>query len=340
MTVKAWVKWVLALLILGLGFGAWKMACGSKKTVKPTFKTVQVTRGPVSVTVKTTGNVQPENRLEVKPSVAGRVEKIRVYEGDYVSRGQVLATLSSNERAALLDAARAKGPEEVAKWEELYKATAILAPMSGQVINRSVEPGQTVGTGDTVVVLSDRLIVNAQVDETDIGRVKSGLQAVLTLDAYPNDPIPAKVGQIRYEAKTVNNVTMYEVYVRPRKVPTFMRSGMTANVEFILNGKSDTLLLPSEAVKSKDGGSIVLLPGEKDERPKRVEVVTGLTDGKNVEIVSGLNEGDQVLIAVFNAATASNSGANPFMPGRMGGNRSSGASSQRSSGGGERPPPP
>jgi macrolide-specific efflux system membrane fusion protein len=197
-----------------------------------------------------------------------------------------------------------------------------------------------VGTADTVVVLSDRLIVNAQVDETDIGRVKTGLKAMITLDAYPSEPVSAKVGQIRYEAKTVNNVTMYEVYVRPKKIPSFMRSGMTANVEFLLDGKTDALLLPTEAVRSADGKSLVLLPDEKGARPKRSEVVTGLTDGKNIEILEGLKEGDKVLIAVFSAASAGKAQANPFMPGRMGGRSSSGGSTQRSSGAREGPSPP
>jgi macrolide-specific efflux system membrane fusion protein len=322
---------LIAVLAITVSLGV--TACKSKKKAKngSSFKTAQVTRGSLSISVKSTGNVQPQNRLAVTPPLAGRVEKMLVTEGEYVKKGQVLAYLSSSERAALLDAARAKGPEEVAHWEELYKATPLLAPMSGQVINRAVEPGQTVGSGDTVVVLSDYLIVDAQVDETDIGRVKVGQKATLTLDAYPNQTIPARVSQIRYEAKTVNNVTMYEVYVLPKRVPNFMRSGMTADVEFNVDGKEGALLLPSEAIQSSEGKSFVLLKGEKGVKPEKVTIETGITDGSQTEIVSGLAEGDTVLIPSLTLEAAGDAESNPFMPKRPG---SGGATQRRGASGG------
>src|SRR6185436_13241208 len=101
--------------------------------------------------------------------------------GDWVKKGQILAWLSSSERAALLDAARARGPEEVKKWEELYKPTPMLAPIAGTLIARNFEPGQGVNASDGVLVLSDRLIVRANVDETDIAQLRVGQAARLTL---------------------------------------------------------------------------------------------------------------------------------------------------------------
>ncbi len=60
-----------------------------------------------------------------------------------------------------------------------------------------------------------------------------GQPASVVLDAYPDQPFPGKVNEIAYDAKTVNNVTTYSVNVLPDKTPTFMRSGMTANVSFV-----------------------------------------------------------------------------------------------------------
>ncbi|MCK7497341.1 MAG: efflux RND transporter periplasmic adaptor subunit [Comamonadaceae bacterium] len=108
---------------------------------QPEYRPVQVTRGDIDVTVLSVGVVQPRNRLEIKPPIPGRVEQVLVPEGRSVARGTVLAWMSSTERAALLDAARGKGPEEVKRWEELYRATPILAPIDGTVILRNVEPG-------------------------------------------------------------------------------------------------------------------------------------------------------------------------------------------------------
>lgn len=327
--MKPIIKWTslpLALALM-LSAGICLTACKSVKKGKATsYKTVQVERGPVSITIKSTGNVQPLNRLEVDPPVAGRVEKILVVEGQYVKKGQTLALISSTERAALLDAAAAKGPAELAHWQDIYKATPMLAPMSGQVINVEVDAGQVLSASTGVVVLSDHLIVDAEVDETDIGKIKVGQKTTLTLDAYANQTILGHVSQIRYEAKTVNNVTMYEAYVLPNNVPKFMRSGMTANVEFLVGGKDDALLVPTEAIQTKNGKTTVLVPGVNGERPQSVEVVVGLTSGVKTEVTSGLSEGDKVLIASFSTASAA-SAANPFMPQRgapAGGARRSG----------------
>ena len=84
-----------------------------------------------------------------------------------------------------------------------------------------------------MVVLSDHLIVRAQVDETDIGKITPDMKAIITLDAYPDTKIKASVEHIYYESKTVNNVTIYEVDLIPEEVPAFFRSGMNATVDFI-----------------------------------------------------------------------------------------------------------
>jgi macrolide-specific efflux system membrane fusion protein len=247
--------------------------------------------------------------------LAGRVEEVLVREGDYVKRGQVLAWLSSTERAALVDAARARGPEALKRWEELYKAAPLLAPISGQVISRDTEPGQSISQADKVVVLSNRLIVKAQVDETDIAKVRQGQDAEIRLDAYAREKVPAKVGHIAYEARTVNNVTMYDIDVLPQKVPGFMRSGMTANVAFTTEQREGVLLLPLEAVTRSRREAFVLVAGPGPDgasKPVSRSVKVGLDDGSQVEIESGLKEGEMVLVAQGGLPQAQG-GTNPFM---------------------------
>ena len=287
---------VALVVIVALAGARWN----AKRTHAPTFRTVQVIRDDLQVTVLATGTVQPQNRLELKPPIAGRVEEILVKEGQAVQRGAVLARMSSTERAALLDAARAKGPEERAHWEELYKPTPLIAPIDGMVIARNVEPGQSVTSSDAVLVLSDRLIVKTQVDETDIGRIAVDQPARITLDAYPEQGINGRVDHIAYEAKTVSNVTIYEVDVLPAAMPESMRSGMTANVTFLIAAKHGALLLPAEAVRQERGNTTVLVPVSGRRHPAPRAIVTGLSDGKRVEVVSGLDAGDTVLVKALN----------------------------------------
>ncbi len=290
----------------------------SNAATEETVQAVPVTRGDIVISISTTGVVEPQNRLEIKPTVSGRVEQIMVKEGDRVKAGQELALLSSTDRATLLDAARKQGKEAVAYWEEAYKASPLIAPIDGEVIVRAVEPGQTVTTSDPVLVLSDRLIVTAQVDETDIGGIKVGQPAIVSLDAYPETRIKSVVDHIAYESKVVNNVTIYEVEILPEKIPENFRSGMSANVEIIKEERKNVLLIPEPAVKKRQGESFVLVGRGTDERPEKRRIVTGLSDGTNIEVVSGLDDGETVLVSARKYVPDSREpgGSNPFLPTR------------------------
>ena len=284
-------------------------------TSSPTYREVSATRGRLEVTVQSTGTVQPLNRLEIKPPLAGRAEQVLVLEGQVVKKGQVLMWMSSNERAALIDAARARGPEEVRRWEEFYRATPVIAPIDGTIILRNIEPGQSFTANDAVLVIADRLQVEAQVDETDIAQIHPRLPTRIVLDAYPGESVAGKVGAVAYEAKAVSNVTTYKVDVVPVRIPTLMRSGMTATVTFLIAVREDALLIPAHALRDDNGRKVVLVPVPgTDGSPREQTVEVGLSDGRQTEILSGLNDGDKVLIVQAKRDNKP-SGGSPFSPG-------------------------
>ena len=291
------------------------IAYQKENTLGITFKEIQVSRGKVLVTVLATGTVQAENRLEIKPPVAGRVEEVLVKEGQIVRKGQILAWMSSTERAALLDAARALGTKELKKWQEDFMPTPIFAPINGTIILRNVESGQTFTNVDSVFVMSDRLTVKAQVDETDIAQIRLQQRAVIELDAYPGQKIQAHADLIAYDATTVNNVTTYIVDVLPDVTPEFMRSGMTANVTFIVNSKVDVLTVPNEALRVQKNKYSVMVKVSGQNTPDEKQVEVGITDGKRTEIIRGLSEGEVILVAAFkNTGGGSGQGGSPFAP--------------------------
>ena len=74
----------------------------------------------------------------------------KLNEGDTIKKGQIIIWMSSSERATMIDAARAIGDEEYARWQDIYKPTPIVAPMSGFIIYRQKEPGQTVTAADAI----------------------------------------------------------------------------------------------------------------------------------------------------------------------------------------------
>ncbi len=288
--------------------------------------------GSIYTVISTTGTVLPKNRLEIKPPVNGRVESILVNEGENVKIGQTLAWMSSTERAALLDAARSQGEAKLKYWQEAYKPIELLAPIDGEVIVATTQPGQTVTTADAVVVLSDQLIVRAQVDETDIGKIKLGQEATITLDAYPDTKIEARVEHIYYESETVNNVTIYKVDLAPKKTPEFFRSGMNATVDFKAESKESALLIPVNAVRKEGEESYVLLRQESSQNPVKRVVKLGISDDKNYEVLSGVTVGDTVIITTkkYVFPSSSNTGSNPFLP-KM-------PSAKKNKGGGGGPP--
>ncbi|MDD5108231.1 MAG: HlyD family efflux transporter periplasmic adaptor subunit [Candidatus Omnitrophica bacterium] len=272
-------------------------------------------RGSIQAIISTTGTVLPKNRLEIKPPVGGRVESVLVKEGQKVKAGQILAWMSSTERAALLDAARGQGEEKLKYWQEAYKPIALLAPINAEVIVATTQPGQTVTTADAVVVLSDKLIARAQVDETDIGKVKLGQKAMVILDAYPNTKIKAAVEHIYYESQTVNNVTIYPVDLLPDKVPEFFRSGMNATLDFVEKSKEDVLLVPVGAVYRDKQKSFVLIKKENQVEPVVQMVELGITDDKNVEVISGVTEKNTLILKNKRfVLPKSNTGSSPFTP--------------------------
>ncbi|BAV34248.1 RND transporter [Sulfuricaulis limicola] len=299
---------------MALGAGAYFYWRAGGET-QPAYREISVSRGDLELTILSTGVVQPRNRLEIKPPIAGRAEQVLVQEGQNVAKGQIMAWMSSTERAALIDAARARGPEELKRWEELYRATPVLAPINGTVIARSVEPGQTFTGNDAVFVMSDRLTVKAQVDETDIAQIRLRQSAQIVLDAYPEQPFPGRVDQIAYDAKTVNNVTTYEIDVLPETVPPFMRSGMTANVSFIMDTRRNVLLAPNAAVKSRNGDSYVLLaPAKPNGAPVEKRIKTGLSDGKQTEVLEGVTENEKLLAPQMQVGGRGDTASSPLMP--------------------------
>ena len=260
-------------------------------------QTFRVHRTNLVTSMTSTGIVEPQNKVKIQPNTGGRIEKILVKEGQYVPEGAVVALMSSTERAALMDAARAKGPEEVRRWEEIYKPMPIITPIAGTMISIKVQPGQLVLETDNIMFVSDRLTVRANVDEADIGKVRLHQNAKIILDSYQNEVIEGIVDHIAFDSSTLNNVTTYVVDVIPKKTVQKMRSGMTANVSFELETKSSVLVVSNMALQWNDGKYYVLKNlDSSSKQQEKVEVKIGSTDGRVSEVLGGLKENDVVTL--------------------------------------------
>ncbi|MFH0777830.1 MAG: HlyD family efflux transporter periplasmic adaptor subunit [Candidatus Eisenbacteria bacterium] len=293
---------------------------------QPSFETVKVERGDIEVKVLSTGTIEPYTRVEVRSSVNGRIDRVEVDEGSTVKEGDILAWISSEDRIALLDAARsalesarqakdeeatrqAKAVYDVA--DRAYKPVPLTNSIHGEVINRSCEPGQNVSTQSVLFAIADRLVARVAVDEADIGRIRPGQNTVIVLDAFPDQRVRANVTKISREGSLVSGVVEYAVLVEPFEVPRHWASGMTANVEFVVEKKEGILLIPRSALVEQDGGSFVRILAEGPTR-RRIEV--GITDGKLVEVSRGLSEGEAIILGQTESGSARRTERRPSMP--------------------------
>jgi len=323
---KTKLLWAAALVVAVLFVMPKIFSSSASKNKLEAVRSVKVKRDDIRVEITATGEVKPQNRVEIKPPIGGRLEEVLVEEGGEVKKGQILAWMSSTDRAALLDAARAKGPETLKEWEEAYKPAPLIAPLDGTIIVQTIRPGQTISVSDPVVVISDRLIAKALVDETDLAQIQVGQKTKIELDAYPGREILGTVDHINYESTLINNVNVYSVDVVPDEIPKLFRSGMTATVTFIIAEKKDVLVVPADAVTSWP---------KKMANPKKAEfaiykksfggkltpvpVEIGESDTQNVEVVSGLKEKE--VIQIVQRGKRGPGGDNPFGRSRQNQNR-------------------
>lgn len=311
-------KIIIAVVVIGLIiFGLFFFKKGKKE-----FKWQEATpeRGAIALEFRVTGSVEPRNQLEIKPQVSGRIEDILVVEGQRVKKGEVIVWMSSTDRAALLDAVRPKGDEEVKKWEDVYNPTPIVAPINGFIIARLKEPGQSVGLSDMILVMADELIIEANIDETDLRYIGLGQKAKIFLDAYPDKEFSGIIEHVAYKSEVINNVTVYLVKIFPQRMPGAFRAGMTATVEVVADRKENVLMLPVDAITEKGGKKAVKVKSANGP-PEIRGITTGINNGKRVEITSGISDEDVIVMPELVKKDSSSTGARGFgMPG-MGGGR-------------------
>ena len=159
-------------------------------------------------------------------------------------------------------------------------------------------------------------ILAANVDESDVGKVKEGQTASIILDSYPDKPVGGKVFQILDEGTNQSNVITYSVKIRPDRVPSFFKSQMTANIKIEVAKKNGALLIPTAAVTMDPSGKTAVITEITDKKPVYQRIETGLDQGDLVEVVKGLDEGDTVMYVDKNYKPQQAQGSNPLMPSR------------------------
>ena len=224
------------------------------------------------------------------------------------SSGAISADDFSDARFELLarQAGLVAARERVEQLEQESREKTIRAPFSGTITARYAEPGSFVtpttaasatagATSASIVELSQGLEVRARVPESDIGRIVTGQNAEIRVDAFPDERFQATVNEIAPRAAKENNVTSFEVrlnFVNPQKE---LKIGMTADINFQTGRSAPKILVPTVAIVMEDGKPGVLLVDEK-QKPRFQPVELGNSSGDQTAILNGLESGTRVFI--------------------------------------------
>lgn len=244
--------------------------------------------------------------------------------GNYPSRQEMDNTATTVEKAkAQLAAAVAQSDQVTAQLnadqDDLRKAV-VLSPVNGIVLERKIEPGQTVVASMQTPILFKmaedltKMRVIVSVDEADVGEVKENQKVHFGVDAYPNRQFEGKIIQLRMNSAVVNGVVTYEAVVEVHNGDLLLRPGMTANASITTGTFKNVPVIPNAALRftpplpknsdkqkhatdQDDKGHYVWIL--KNETPTKIKVTTGRSDGI-MSILQGstLKIGDLIITGV------------------------------------------
>jgi len=172
--------------------------------------------------------------------------------------------------------------------------TSLQAPFGGVVTKAQVSPGDTVETGKEVFTVADlqRIWVQAEVYEKDLGRLSVGQSAYITVDTYPNHPFEGKVAYISDVLDPQTRTARVRCEVANPQMQ--LKTDMFANVELPTKLTKQALAVPAAALQQVEGKNVVFVRRSEDTFEKR-EVEKGVTVKDQVEIVSGLKPGEPIV---------------------------------------------
>ncbi len=254
-----------------------------------------------------TGSFAYRSSKTVTSSANGDVTGLSVKEGDRVSDGQVLCTLSASSTESQIENARLNLKSAQLALQSNQDALddyTITSPISGTVVEKNYKAGDdlSTATGPLAVIFDlSSLKLEMQVDELYIGQIKIGQTVEITADALEGQTFTGYVSRININGVTLNGVTSYPVTITIDDAGELL-PGMNVNADILVERAEQVLAVPVSAVQR---GNTVLLPGEgaigKDgsidpDKLTSQDVTLGRNDEDYIEITSGLSEGDTVVV--------------------------------------------
>ncbi|MFZ3063119.1 MAG: efflux RND transporter periplasmic adaptor subunit [Actinomycetota bacterium] len=235
-------------------------------------ETATVKTGEVRDVVSASGKVEANRLIPIVGTFADKVTEILVKEGDDVEEDQ-----------------------ELIGFDRFPK---INSPITGKVVKIDAQLDQIVAPGVPLVTIADMnpTFIAANVDETDIGKIKAGQTVNISLDAYPQARVKGEITEVGLVAvPTQTGGTAFPVKVRVTSTDgAVLRVGMSADVDIIVATYPNVVTIPMDAVTSQDGKDVVFVV--EGSLVKRKAVKLGLLSDDVYEVKSGLTLGEKVVV--------------------------------------------
>ncbi|MCI0494729.1 efflux RND transporter periplasmic adaptor subunit [candidate division KSB1 bacterium] len=202
----------------------------------------------------------------------------------------------TQERLALLEKGKVK-------FANSNIESIIKSPINGFVLEKMINVGDPIvpltsyqaGTALFNVADMKKLIFKGTVDEIDVGKLKEGMEAEITVGALPGKPVLGILDKISLKARKEDNTTVFpvEIIVQPAEGQV-LRAGYSANANVIIQKKDSVLAIPERVITFRNDSAFVSIPQGADGK-KEIFIKTGLSDAIFIEVISGLNLGEEIL---------------------------------------------
>ncbi|SHO67538.1 membrane fusion protein, multidrug efflux system [Pseudoxanthobacter soli DSM 19599] len=313
-----------------------KQALASLRDPPQTVATAVATLTPWQSSIKAVGSVRAEAGADLALESSGTVAEINFKSGDEVAEGQVLLKLRDDQEVASLDALKAtadvsslilnrdreqlkihavsqatidsdtanlkKALAEVAEQQAVVDKKTLKAPFAGRLGIRSVDLGQYVSAGTTIVTLQslNPIFVDFYLPQQALAEVRTGQTVKATVDTYPGQAFEGTVTAISPKV----DVASRNVQVRAefKNDDHRLTPGMFATVEISVGTPDQLVTLPQTAVTANPYGDIVFVVEKKEGSAtgltaRQVFVTTGATRGDQIAITDGIKAGEQIVVA-------------------------------------------
>jgi len=280
-------------------------------------------------TLKLTGVLNPWREISIAAETQGKITELHVEAGQTKKQGELLARIDDKLKQFAVENSRisvdkmnkdfertenlfkggaatqqqvddAKNSLENAKIElgqnqKMLDQTVITAPFSGAITEKKAEEGEYINTGGDIATIVDisMLKVKLNVSETNVYRLKTGMRAGISAEAYPGIIFEGKITFISEKGDDAHN---YAVEITMKNNSRYyLKAGTFVNADIILSGDRDRLYIPRTALQGSSKAASVYVVENNMAILKNITIES--SEGNYLMVKSGLSEGDKVVIA-------------------------------------------